>query len=119
MGDAVKRIYAIDKPVVDIMLIDLKLPNGHGKEVVRKFQGLFPQIPSVIITGLDISSTELIQEGAHDVIRKKNMHSEDIPRTIYRAIARHQVRADYKPIRDELAGMIRDAKADSSKCCKK
>ncbi len=105
MGLAVRRIYATDKKPIDALLLDLRLPNGEGEEVVINFQKLFPGIPMVVITGMDVDPARIIRLGVHDVIRKDSLeHSmpDLIPRVVYKAIARHEVRADFKPIYDDL-----------------
>jgi diguanylate cyclase (GGDEF)-like protein len=58
--------------MVDIVLLDLGLPDAQGLEAVRRARLAAPRIPLVVLTGLDDESlaTQELQEGAQDYLIK-------------------------------------------------
>jgi len=57
---------------VDLVLLDIMLPDVSGLEAARKFQALDPQLPVVFITGRTSSDTaiEAMKLGAYDYLLK-------------------------------------------------
>jgi len=55
---------------VDIILLDLMLPDGHGLGALRRARAAAPRIPLVVLTGLDDQSlaAQALLEGAQDQI---------------------------------------------------
>ena len=60
------------KSKVDIVISDIKMPDGDGMELLEKIREQNKNIPFVcLITGLsDISEDEVIQKGANDLFYK-------------------------------------------------
>jgi signal transduction histidine kinase len=58
--------------VVDIILLDLKMPVMSGEEVLEKTRAKYPEIPVIIITGHGTVDTavECMKQGAYDFITK-------------------------------------------------
>src|SRR5687767_7890916 len=56
----------------DIVLLDLGLPDAQGLEAVRRAHSAGPDIPLVILSGLDDErlAVEALQEGAQDYLIK-------------------------------------------------
>lgn len=42
---------AIDANDLDLLITDLRLPDGNGVEIVQRFKGKFPNQNAIIITG--------------------------------------------------------------------
>src|ERR1700677_1715307 len=57
---------------VDIVLLDLGLPDENGLETVRRVRKLAPNVPLVVLTGRDDDATiaEAMLEGAQDYLVK-------------------------------------------------
>jgi diguanylate cyclase (GGDEF)-like protein/PAS domain S-box-containing protein len=57
---------------VDIILLDLGLPDAQGLEAVRRARAAAPRAPLVVLTGLDDESlaAQALQEGAQDYLVK-------------------------------------------------
>jgi CheY-like chemotaxis protein len=51
---------------VDIILLDLGLPDAQGLEAVRRAHAVAPRVPLVVLTGLDdeVLAAQALQEGA-------------------------------------------------------
>jgi len=79
----------------DVVLLDLGLPDVQGLDTVRTFIRLSPDVPVLVLTGLDDTSVGLlaIQEGAQDYLLKRDIHASELGRAIRYAIERHRIAA--------------------------
>jgi diguanylate cyclase (GGDEF)-like protein/PAS domain S-box-containing protein len=75
---------------VDIVLLDLGLPDADGLVAVRRAQAVAPRVPLVVLTGLDDESlaAEALQEGAQDYLVKGRIDSRSLLRALRYAIER-------------------------------
>ena len=87
-------------PGVDVVLLDLLLPNGEGLEVVRRVCSEHPEVPVVVITGLEDSETALaaIRECAQDYLVKGQFDARDLIRAVRFAIERHKVKVRFQGV---------------------
>jgi DNA-binding NtrC family response regulator len=67
-----KALEAFKKEMPDAVLLDLRMPDMDGIEVLQKLKGINPDVPVIIITGYgDIDTAiETIKLGAYDFIVK-------------------------------------------------
>jgi diguanylate cyclase (GGDEF)-like protein/PAS domain S-box-containing protein len=75
---------------VDIVLLDLGLPDAHGLTGVRRAQAVAPRVPLVVLTGLDDESlaAQALQEGAQDYLIKGQIEPRGLLRALRYAIER-------------------------------
>jgi diguanylate cyclase (GGDEF)-like protein/PAS domain S-box-containing protein len=75
---------------VDIILLDLGLPDAQGLDAVRRTHAAAPHTPLVVLTGLDDESLAIqtLQEGAQDYLVKGQIETRGLPRTLRYAIER-------------------------------
>jgi diguanylate cyclase (GGDEF)-like protein/PAS domain S-box-containing protein len=73
---------------VDIVLLDLGLPDAQGLAAVRRAHAAAPRVPLVVLTGMDDESlaTEALQEGAQDYLVKNQIDSYGTTRGLVRAL---------------------------------
>jgi diguanylate cyclase (GGDEF)-like protein/PAS domain S-box-containing protein len=73
---------------VDIVLLDLGLPDVHGLEVVRRAHAAAPRVPLVVLTGLDDETlaAQTLQEGAQDYLVKSQIDTYGTTRGLLRAL---------------------------------
>jgi len=73
---------------VDIVLLDLGLPDGQGLDVVRRTHAVAPHVPLVVLTGLDDESlaAQTLQEGAQDYLVKSQIDTYGTTRGLLRAL---------------------------------
>jgi two-component sensor histidine kinase/CheY-like chemotaxis protein len=78
------------KGEVDIVLLDLGLPDGDGMEIVRRVRTVAPHVPLVVLTGRDDDSVvaEAMLEGAQDYLVKGQIEQRALPRALRHAIER-------------------------------
>ena len=62
----------LSREIVDLILLDLKMPVMSGEEVLEKTRSTYPDIPVIIITGHGTIDTavECMKNGAYDFITK-------------------------------------------------
>jgi len=87
MGDAEKHLTDHE---VDIILLDLGLPDAHGLDAVRRARAAAPHVPLVVLTGLDDESlaTQALQEGAQDYLMKGQIDGRGLIRALRYAVER-------------------------------
>ncbi|MGD2094865.1 MAG: ATP-binding protein [Phycisphaerales bacterium] len=78
----------------DIVLLDLGLPDSQGMETVQKAHKTNPNLPIVVLTGLDNEEVglEAIRSGAEDYLTKGKSLEYALVRTIRYAIERKQAK---------------------------
>ena len=76
--------------VVDLILLDLGLPDAQGLEAVRRAHAAAPRVPLVVLTGLDDESlaAQALQEGAQDYLVKGQIETRGLLRALRYAIER-------------------------------
>ena len=86
---------------VDITLLDMGLPDGHGLETVRRAQAAAPNVPLIVLTGLDDEAlaAEAMKQGAQDYMIKGQIESRALPRALRHAIERHRMQTEADLIR--------------------
>ena len=67
-----EAIRAIEKDVPDVLVLDLKMPDLNGLEVLAKVKGDFPDLEVIILTGHGSfeAGKEGMEQGAFDYIMK-------------------------------------------------
>jgi len=75
---------------VDVVLLDLSLPDSQGLETFKQVHGQVPEVPVVVLSGLDDETVAVkaVQEGAQDYIVKGQSPSADLVRAVRYAIER-------------------------------
>jgi signal transduction histidine kinase len=89
------------KGEVDIVLLDMGLPDGHGLDTVRRARAAAPGIPMIVLTGLDDErlAAEAMKEGAQDYLIKGQIENRALPRALRHAIERHRMQTETDLIR--------------------
>jgi len=75
---------------VDIVLLDLGLPDARGLGAVRRAHAAAPHVPLVVLTGLDDETlgTQALQEGAQDYLIKGEIETRGLLRALRYAVER-------------------------------
>jgi signal transduction histidine kinase len=77
----------------DVVLLDLSLPDSIGLETLKEYRAAVPDIPVVVLTGLDSKDLALqaMAEGAQDYIVKDDITISILERAIRYAIERGEI----------------------------
>ena len=86
---------------MDIVLLDMGLPDGHGLDTVRRAHASAPDVPMIVLTGLDDEAlaAEAMKEGAQDYLIKGQIENRALPRALRHAIERHRMQREADLIR--------------------
>lgn len=89
LGDA---LTAISRSELDVVLLDLSLPDSYGLDTLRHVRALSLDLPIVVLTGsADVNlALESLTLGAQDFLQKEELSSAMIARTIRYAIERRR-----------------------------
>ena len=93
MRDAVIHLA---KGGVDIVLLDLGLPDTYGLETVQQAHAAAPGVPLIVLTGLDDEAlaAEAMKAGAQDYLIKGQVENRALPRALRHAIDRHRIQVE-------------------------
>jgi len=77
---------------IDIVLLDLNLPDSRGEATFDTLHAKFPEIPIVVLTGEYDESIgpSTVAKGAQDYLVKKTAGKDSLVRVLRYALARHQ-----------------------------
>ena len=72
VDDLAKAKLTLASEQIDLVLLDISLPDSHGLETFLRIHGQAPHVPVVVITGLDDEELGFrsVQEGAQDYLVK-------------------------------------------------
>jgi two-component system, cell cycle sensor histidine kinase and response regulator CckA len=75
---------------VDVILLDLGLPDAQGLEAVRRAHAAAPRVPLVVLTGRDdeLLAAQALREGAQDYLLKGQIEAPGLLRSLRYAIER-------------------------------
>ena len=78
---------------VDVVLLDLSLPDSQGLDTFLKLRAQAPEIPVIVVTGLDDEGLALkaAREGAQDYVLKSSASLQSLARLIRFTIERHKI----------------------------
>jgi diguanylate cyclase (GGDEF)-like protein/PAS domain S-box-containing protein len=81
------------KAKVDIVLLDMGLPDAHGLDTVQQVHAAAPSVPLIVLTGLDDEAlaAEAMKQGAQDYLIKGQIENRALPRALRYAIERHRM----------------------------
>jgi signal transduction histidine kinase/HPt (histidine-containing phosphotransfer) domain-containing protein len=90
MGDAEKHLA---ENVVDIIILDLGLPDAQGLAAIRRALAAAPRVALVVLTGLDDEAMAVLalQEGAKDYLIKGQLDTRALWRSLRYAVERRSI----------------------------
>jgi FOG: CheY-like receiver len=82
---------------VDVILLDLGLPDSQGIATLRSIRSLRPELPIVVLTGLNDEEMGLLalQEGAQEYLVKNQMNAFSLVRSIRYAYERNGLKRSW------------------------
>ena len=89
---------------VDVVLVDLGLPDAHGMEAVRRVRAAAPLVPLVVLTGQDDEAlaAQALREGAQDYLVKGQIEARGLVRALLYAIERKAMEEARRTSANEL-----------------
>ncbi|MBN2103914.1 response regulator [bacterium] len=101
LADSIK---AIEKNSIDVILLDLSLPDSQGLDTFRNAYTKCPQIPIIVLSGLDDQTVAIqaVRDGAQDYLVKGHVDSNLLVRSMQYAIERKHVQLEKEKIQEQL-----------------
>ena len=89
---------------IDVVAVDLSLPDSVGTRTFSRVHELFPKLPVVVLTGLDNDATGLaiVQAGAQDYLIKGQVTGPLLARALRYAIERKRAEAEKQELITQL-----------------
>ena len=83
-------IERLDSGKIDVVLLDLVLPDSQEINTLEQVRAAAPEVPIVILTSLDdvTLAAKAVEEGAQDFLIKTETNSQTLTRSIHYAIER-------------------------------
>ncbi len=104
-----QALASLESRAFDAVLLDLSLPDAHGLDTVRQLCAAAPDVPVVVLTGLDDETLAIraVQVGAQDYLIKSGLDPHRCVRAIRYGIERHRSRRELwnLSLMDEMTGL--------------
>lgn len=94
----------LSEETYDVIISDLKLPDGFGLEVFDTFYKVAPYLPIILLTGNleeEALAIKAIQKGAQDYLFKGKISPDGLVRSLTHSLERHKLLA----MRDRFVNM--------------
>ncbi len=101
LSEGIKRLTARG---IDVILLDLGLPDSQGLKTFEKIHSTAPQLPVIILTGFEDDALALVavQQGAQDYLVKGKFDSDLLRRSIVYAVERKRSEEKYRTLFDSI-----------------
>ncbi len=89
---------------IDVVLLDLNLPDSSGRQTAKATRKFAPDIPIVIITCASDKelSLELLKEGIQDFLDKASLNPQQLNRSIHYSLERNRMLLEMEQQKREL-----------------
>lgn len=106
-----KGLELLEQMHVDVLLLDLCLPDSTGYKTFQTAHNSFPAVPTILITNIndETLAVRAVREGAQDYLIKRKMDSELLSRAIRYAIERQNAEEALRISEERYALAVRGA----------
>jgi len=105
----VDAIETVTKEEIDVVLLDMSLPDGEGIENITRMKSRVPSLPIVVMTGRkdDDFALAAVKAGAEDYLIKGQINESQLSRTLRYSIERKnlQEQITHMANHDRLTGL--------------
>lgn len=97
---------------IDVIVLDLSLPDSVGATTFSRLHGLYPKLPVVVLTGLDDDDLgfAIVQAGAQDYLIKGQVTGPLLSRALRYAIERKRSEAEKQELIAQLQETLANVK---------
>lgn len=106
-----EAMVAVEAADFDAALLDMGLPDSQGVDTVRRFVAAAPDLPVVVLTGLDDSDTGIaaVRAGAQDYLVKGDVRGDLLERALVHALERKQIEEKLRDSEARLRAILEDS----------
>ncbi len=96
-------IEILENEFIDIVLLDLKLPDSEGLGSFDQIFAVAPTVPIIVLTGLNDETTAIkaVKMGAQDYLMKDKVESDLLIRSIRYAIERKRAEEEHQKLLEQ------------------
>jgi signal transduction histidine kinase len=100
---------ALSKGGIEVVLLDVHLPDSRGIDTVKRLRARFPDVPIVVLTGLpdEAVGIEALRVGAQDYQVKGSLDGHSLKRTISYAVERNRMLVELRRV-EQLRAEIKE-----------
>ncbi len=93
VGRMTAALERLAEEKIDLILLDLGLPDSQGGETLAHIQNEAPDIPIIILTGMndEAAAIQAVQQGVQDYLVKDEINSRTLRRSLRYAIERYHL----------------------------
>jgi len=104
VSTAAAACAAVERGDVDIVILDLGLPDANDLEALERLEKCVYEIPVIVLTGRgDVAlATDALHQGAEDYLLKGEIDFQSLLRSIRYAVERHRSVRDLARVKKEL-----------------
>jgi len=109
LAEGLKRLATGE---IEVVLLDLSLPDSFGANTFAKAHAQFPMVPMVVLTNLEDEEAgiQLVQAGAQDYLVKGQINAQVLYRTIRHAIERKRAADEREQLIHQLQKALAEVK---------
>ncbi len=112
--DSVEGLAAAVEPVFDVAMIDIKMPNVTGMDILREVKSKRPEVEVIMMTAFATVETAVaaVKAGAYDYLTKPFENIDDVVLTVQKAferkalLDRNRQLEGMLDVRDRFEGLI-------------
>lgn len=107
-GSLAEAGRTLDAQPIDLVLLDLSLPDSLGMDTMRAAAAMMPNVPIIVLTGHDDENAgaEALRTGAQDYLVKGRISTEILSRSIRYAAERHRARQQAEDVLRQANAML-------------
>lgn len=100
-----EALAVLGRQDMDVVLLDLSLPDSSGLDTVTKVLAVVPHMPVVVMTGLDdpMLASRALEVGAQDYLVKCDDPGRAVERAILYAVTRMNAQIEREQLSEQLA----------------
>ncbi|GMU01983.1 sigma-54 dependent transcriptional regulator [Corallococcus caeni] len=104
IDDAVEGLVAAKDPTIDVVVLDINMPNVSGMHLLRAIKAERPDVEVVMMTAYATIGTavEAVRVGAYDFLTKPFENIDVLSLTVAKAIERRTLKAHTRVLEDAL-----------------
>ncbi|MCG8605512.1 response regulator [bacterium] len=105
-----QALSVLTQEKVDVVLLDLGLPDARGLETVEQTYATAPNVPIVVLTSLDddVTAVKAVKEGVQDYVVKGRIDGNLLTRSIHYAIERKKSEKAIKKALDQKNWLLKE-----------
>lgn len=104
-----EAISTLDQGCLDVVIVDLRLPDAGGTDAVKAVRQVCPEAPVIVLTGEDDleMAKACVREGADSYVLKAQIAS--LPLVIILAVERWEMRHKHKVAQDRYESIVEES----------